>query len=133
MKPMSRLLPLIAIALFGLNSCVVIEPDGSVSNGTATQLPGNASVYGQPLTAQTGPGSVTILEGSRVVTSIRTASPNVERTYWQAEQEQIVVKSRGSHGPATVELFNSRTGAKLGTAMAYEAADGPDWARSMAE
>lgn len=129
---MNRLLPLAAISLFGLNSCVV-TPDGSASNGTATQLPGSAPAYGQPLTAQTGAGSVTIREGSRVLSSIRTAAPNVEQTRWYAEQEQIAVKSRGSHGPATIELFNSRTGAKLGTVMAYEASNGPAWARDMAE
>jgi adenosylmethionine-8-amino-7-oxononanoate aminotransferase len=127
-KPMNtKLLLILPFAAFSLTQCIVEVP--SESNGTATQLP----TYGQPLTAQTGPGTVTILEGSRVVTTIRTASPNVERTYWQAEQEQIVTKSRGNHGPATVELFNSRSGAKLGTVMAYDAANGPAWARSMAE
>lgn len=133
MKKMNRLLPLIAVSLIGLNACIVVEPDGSPGTGTATQLPGSAPAYGQPLTAETGIGSVTIREGSRVLTSFRTAAPNVEQTRWYAEQEQIVVKSRGNHGPATVELFNSRTGAKLGTVMAYEAANGPVWARSMAE
>lgn len=130
---MNRLVPLIAFSLFGLNACVVIEPDGSTGAGAATQLPGSTPAYGQPLTAQTGPGSVTIREGSRVLTSFRTAAPNVEQTRWYSEQEKIVVKSRGNHGPATIELFNSRTGAKLGTIMAYEAANGPAWARSMAE
>jgi hypothetical protein len=126
----TKLLLILPVTI-ALTQCVVEVP--SDSNGTASQMPGSAPAYGQPLTAQTGPGSVTILEGSQVVTSIRTAMPNVERTYWQAEQEQIVTKSRGSHGPATVELFNSRSGAKLGTVMAYDAANGPAWARSMAE
>jgi hypothetical protein len=76
---------------------------------------------------------VTVREGGRVLTSFRTARPNVEETRWYSEQEQIVVKSRGNHGLATVELFESRTGRLLGTVMAYEAASGPPWARSMAE
>lgn len=113
-----------------LTQCVVEVP---ASPGNATQLPGSAPSYGAPLTAEKGPGSVTIREGDRTLTSFRTASPNVEQTRWYAEQEQIVVKSRGNHGPATVELFNSRNGRKLGSVMAYQAANGPAWARSMAE
>lgn len=128
---MDRLLPPSSITLFGQSACVVVDRDNS--SGTATQLPGSAPTFGQPPTAKSGVGSVTIREGSRVLTSFRTAAPNVEQTRWYAEQEQIVVKSRGYHGPATVELFNSRTGAKLGTVMAYQAANGPAWARSMAE
>lgn len=120
---------LVPVACLALNACLVVEEP----NGAASQLPGSAPSYGQPLTAETGPGAVTIREGSRVVTSFRTAMPNVEQTRWHAEQEQIVVKSRGAHGPATVELFNSRTGAKMGSVMAYQAASGPAWARSMAE
>ena len=63
-----------------------------------------------------------------------SASPNIEQTRWYQEQEQIVVKSRGSHGPATVQLFNSRTGRQLGTVKAYELAEGgPTWAAGMAD
>ena len=128
------LLPLLAAAaVLPLTQCIMVDENGNPVEGSATQLPGSAPAYGQPLTAETGAGAVTIREGNRVLTSFRTAAPNVEQTRWYAEQEQIVVKSRGNHGPATVELFNSRTGAKLGTVMAYEAANGPAWARSMAE
>lgn len=126
-----RLLVVPAVAL--LSQCIVVDENGNIP-GSATQLPANSPSYGQPLTATTGQGSVTIREGSRVVTSFRTAMPNVEQTRWYAEQEQIVVKSRGNHGPATVELFNSRTGAKLGTVMAYElASGGPAWASGMGD
>ena len=139
---MNRLFPLAAVSLFSLQACIVVEPGtpaaggGQVpgkDKGKVTQLPVSAPSYGQPLTAQTGPGSVTIREGARVLTSFRTALPNVEQTRWYAEQEQIVVKSRGNHGPATIELFNSRSGARLGSVKAFEAANGPAWARSMAE
>ena len=116
-----------------LSQCLVVEP-GANGSGTATQLPGSAPSYGQPLTAETGAGSVTIREGSRVVSSFRTASPNVEQTRWHAEQEQIVVKSRGNHGPATVQLFNSRSGRELGRVMAYDIRNGqPAWAAGMGE
>jgi hypothetical protein len=74
------------------------------------------------------------MEGSRRASVCRTASPNIEKTRWHRGQEQIFVKSRGNHGPATVQLFDSRSGRQLGTVMAYELANGgPDWARGMAE
>jgi hypothetical protein len=115
-----------------LGSCVVEVP--SNSQGAATQLPDKIPASGQPLTAVTGQGSVIIREGSRTLTSFRTARPNIEETRWYQGQQQIVVKSRGNHGPATVELFESRTGRKLGTVMAYELANGgPAWAKGMAE
>lgn len=108
-----------------LGSCVVEAP---------AKNPGTAPAYGQPLTATTGLGSVTIREGNRTVSSFGTASPNVEEIRWNQEQEQIVVKSRGNHGPATVELFESRSGRKLGAVMAYELTQGgPAWAKGMAE
>jgi hypothetical protein len=123
---------LAALSVLSLTQCVVVDEGGSP--GTATQLPGSAPAgFTQPLTAVTGPGTVTIREGSRTLTSFRTAAPNVEQTRWYEEQEQIVVKSRGNHGPATIQLFDSRSGRELGSVMGYEAANGPAWARSMAE
>jgi len=120
-------------AAVALSSCVVEVP--ATNPGAATQVPGSAPAgFSQPLTAVAAPGSVTIREGSRTLSSFRTASPNVEETAWYQEQEQIVVKSRGNHGPATVELFDTRSGRKLGTVMAYEIAKGgPAWATAMAE
>jgi hypothetical protein len=58
----------------------------------------------------------------------------VEETRFISEQDQIVVKSRGNHGPATVQLFNTRTGAQQGSVMAYEVRGGfPAWAAGMGE
>ena len=71
---------------------------------------------------------------SRTVTTLYTASPNIEQTRWVSEQEQIVVKSRGNHGSATVQLFNSRAGRQECTVMAYElASGGPTRAAGMAD
>ncbi len=127
-----RIAIIFSAAALLLGSCVVEVP--SSDPGAAARLPGSAPAYGQPLTASTGLGSVTIREGSRTVSSFRTASPNVEETRWYQKQEQIVVKSRGNHGPATVELFESRSGRKLGTVPAYELTQGgPAWAKGMAE
>lgn len=74
------------------------------------------------------------MEGSRQVSTCTTASPNVEETRFITEQQQIVVKSRGNHGPATVQLFDTRTGREQGRVMAYEVKNGqPSWATGMGE
>lgn len=125
----SAAVALAAVCLLPAIGCVTI--DDPAYTGTPTTPPVS---YGQPLTAVNGQGTVTILEGDRTVAVCRTASPNIEQTRWLSEQEQIVVKSRGNHGPATVQLFNSRTGQQLGTVMAYELAQGgPTWAAGMAD
>ena len=115
-----------------LTQCVISEAD--LENAVAEANANSSPSYGQPLTAVRGQGKVTIMEGNRTVSTIATASPNIEKTRWVSEQEEIVVKSRGNHGPATVQLFNSRTGRQEGTVMAYELAQGgPKWARGMAD
>ena len=123
---LATLLPL------ALTQCVISEAD--LENAVAEANASSSPSYGQPLTAVRGQGQVTIMEGNRTVSTISTASPNIEQTRWYQEQEQIVVKSRGNHGPATVQLFNSRTGRLEGTVMAYELANGgPTWAAGMAD
>jgi hypothetical protein len=58
----------------------------------------------------------------------------VEETRFINEQQQIVVKTRGNHGPATVQLFNARTGKEEGRVMAFEIKKGkPAWAAGMGE
>ena len=132
------LLPLIPLATLALTQCIVVDENGNVpgtSNpGTATQLPGRTPGFTQPLTVTSGPGMVTIREGNRTLSAPRTAMPNVEETRWYSEQEQIAVKSRANHGPATVQLFDSRTGAEKGRVMAYDIKNGqPAWAATMGE
>lgn len=110
-----------------LSQCIIVE-DGA-SNGAS-----NAGSYGQPLTANRGPGTVTIMEGARLVATCTAASPNVEETRFINEQQQIVVKSRGNHGPATVQLFNTTTGRQEAKVMAYDIKNGqPAWAAGMGE
>lgn len=109
-----------------LCSCVIEEAGSGPEAGTPS--------YGQALSAVNGQGTVVIMEGSRRVAVCKTASPNIEQTRFINEQEQIVVKSRGNHGPATVELFNTRTGRLEGAVKAYELANGgPAWAAGMAD
>jgi len=133
-------LALIPIATLALTQCIVVDENGNVpgstggTGGTATQLPSNPTGFSQPLTSVNGQGTVVIMEGSRQLSVCRTASPNIEQTRWHQEQEQIAVKSRGNHGPATVQLFDTRSGRQLGTVMAYELANGgPAWAAGMGD
>ncbi len=87
-----------------------------------------------PLTPVKGSGTVTLREGSRTVAVCATAMPNVETVRFVNGQQQIAVKSRAAHGPATVQLFNTRTGVEEGRVMAYEIRGGqPAWAAGMGE
>lgn len=96
--------------------------------------PGGPPSSGQPLSARVGNGKVTILEGSRTVSVCTTALPNVEETKFISEQQQIVVKSRGAHGPATVQLFDTATGSQKSSVAAYNIRGGnPSWADGMGE
>lgn len=122
---------LLLLTLVGLNACVSVDEPGQ---GEVAQQPASQPYYGEPLTAINGQGTVVIMEGSRQVAVCNTASPNIEQTRFISEQNQIVVKSRGNHGPATVELFDTRTGRLEGTVKAYElASGGPTWAQGMAD
>lgn len=136
MKNLKRLL---FASLFGcplLTQCVDIDGDG-ISTGPATSRVfsnPNLPSFGQPFTSQIGAGTVTIREGPRIVSTIHTASPNVEQIRWHSEQERIVVKSRGNHGPATVQLFHSRSGREIHRVMAYDIRGGnPQWAVGMGD
>lgn len=126
-----QILPcLLAVLSLGFGQCTSLEELDGESGGSPTA---DVQGFGQPLTAVTGAGEVTLLEGDRRLCSFRTAKPNVEETRWVEEQEKIAVKSRGNHGPATIELFDSRSGSLLGSVLAYEAGAGPAWAQALAE
>lgn len=96
--------------------------------------PGAGGGYGQPLTAENGQGNVTIKEGSKTVSVCYTVSPNIEKTRFIDEQNEIVIKSRGNHGPATVQLFDTRTGREKDRIMAFAIQGGtPAWASGMGD
>ncbi len=93
--------------------------------------PGNSQGYGV-MRAEVGQGQVTIMQGGRVISTLRTAAPNVEGHHFRSGQQQMVVKSRGNHGPATVELFDVRTGTLRDKVLAFAIQNGqPEWARGM--
>ncbi len=85
-----------------------------------------------PLRANVTQGGVRITSGGKKVCFLRTASPNVEKQHFVNNKTQVVVKSRGNHGPATVELFDAHTGVLKGKVLAYAIHHGqPSWARGM--
>ena len=117
---------LIASMVFCLTNCVTVD-ESSPSFGSSAS-------FGQPLRAVNGMWNVSIVEGERPVSVCQTASPFVEETRFINGQEQIVVKSRAKHGPATIQLFDTRSGAEQGRIMAYEIQEGqPAWAAGMGE
>jgi len=77
-------------------------------------------------------GQVRILSNGRTVSVIRPAMPNVEQQRFINGNREIVIKSRGNHGPATIERFDTKTGTLRGKVMAYAITNGqPVWARGM--
>lgn len=79
-------------------------------------------------------GGVEIVEGDTVVTRIKSAMPNVEATRLLNGDRLVVVKSRGRQGPASVELFDTRTGVLRDKILAYAIQGGrPSWAAGFEE
>lgn len=64
----------------------------------------------QPLRASVEQGQIRLTRDGRSVAVCRTAMANVERWAFVNGGSQIIVKSRGNHGPAMVELFDTATG-----------------------
>jgi hypothetical protein len=78
--------------------------------------------------------SVRLLRNGMTVCLVRTQLPNVETWKLINGNMEIVVKSRGSHGPAAIELFDTRTGVLKGKIMASAIQDGrPEWAQGFEE
>lgn len=75
-------------------------------------------------------GRVRILRDNRTVAVVRPAMPNVERYKFTNSNQQIIIKSRGNHGPASVELFNLSDGSLADKVLAFAIKGGkPSWAR----
>jgi hypothetical protein len=126
------LLAALPVVCLSLTQCIVDVPNSD--SGSATQHPGGGHSKHHHLTADKGSGSVTIRDNGQYVTTLRTAHPNVEETRWHKDKSEIAVKSRGNHGPATIQLFDSRSGRQLDSVKAYNVTSGgPGWAAGMGE
>ncbi len=101
---------------------------------TLAKQGGAMPATGGALTPVKGVSNVQLRRGGQTVAVCQTAMPKVETVRFIDGQRQIVVKSRGSHGPATVQLFNCNTGLEEARVMAYEIRNGkPAWASGMGE
>lgn len=91
-----------------------------------------AQASDETYTASIRLGSVIILEGTRRVATCQTAGLQVQKVRFINGQKQIVVQSGGRHGPAVVQLFDTRTGAERDVVLAHEIREGqPAWAAGL--
>ena len=98
----------------------------------AKPAPAAAPSHSSGLSASVGQSKISIRDGGRALSTIHTAAPNIERYVFVNGGNQIVVKSRGNHGPATVQLPDVRTGVLRDKVLAYAIKGGqPSWARGM--
>lgn len=104
-----------------------------VTTDEATSAPAGGPSGAGAFTRQVEQGQVRVLEAGETVSVLKTASPNIEVARFTGPgQEEMVVKSRGNHGPATVELFDTRTGQLKDKVLAFAIQNGqPSWAAGM--
>jgi len=77
---------------------------------------------------------VRLLRNGKTIAICRTQLPEIENWKLINGNRQIVVKSRGRHGPAAVELFNVVDGSLADKVMAFAIKNGkPEWARGFEE
>lgn len=100
-----------------------VAPDGTV--GWTIYGP----EYGNPAGYTTRPNSnVVICRAGRVLCRVESALPHVEEWDFIEGGTKFVLKSRGRHGPAKVELFETETGNLLAMVPAYSEDGQPKWA-----
>jgi hypothetical protein len=75
---------------------------------------------------------VTVCDHGRVVANLASAKGYIEDWDFTKDGEHLVIKSRGTHGPATIELFSLRNGSPAKSVPAYEK-NLPDWAAPFAD
>ncbi|HEY5768606.1 MAG TPA: hypothetical protein VIS71_02065 [Terrimicrobium sp.] len=77
---------------------------------------------------------VRLLRNGMTVCLIRPQFPNVEKWELINGNTEIVIKSRGDRGPASVERFDTKTGILKDRITAVEIQEGrPDWAEGFGE
>lgn len=119
-----------ACSLVSLSSCVIdassLETEGN------EWAPANPTTHNY--TARSMQGGLVVFDNGRKVATIRTAAPNLEQWSFVRAGRNIVTKSRGGHGPATIELWDSATGMRRDKVLAYAVRNGkPAWAARYAE
>jgi hypothetical protein len=67
-----------------------------------------------------------------IVANLQSAKGFIEGWDFTKDGEHLVIKSRGAHGPAMIELFSLRSGVASASVQAYEK-NLPDWAAPFAD
>jgi hypothetical protein len=87
-----------------------------------------------PVKVHVEQSQVRLLRNGKTIAVCRTQLPEIENWKLINGNRQIVVKSRGRHGPAAVELFNVVDGSLADKVMAFAIRNGkPEWARGFEE
>ena len=73
-----------------------------------------------------------VCDHGRVVANLESAKGFIEGWDFTKDGEHLVIKSRGAHGPATIELFSLHNGLPVESVQAYEK-NLPDWAAPFAD
>lgn len=73
-------------------------------------------------------GKVSLCEKGKVLATVSTTKPFIEQWGFSQDGRRIVVKSRGAHGPATIQLFAIKGGPAEAAVDAYSE-HLPEWAR----
>ena len=73
-----------------------------------------------------------VVDRGRVVANLESAKGFIEGWGFTRDGGHVVIKSRGAHGPATIELFPLRNGTPEESVQAYEK-NLPDWAAPFAD
>jgi hypothetical protein len=77
---------------------------------------------------------VRVVRAGKTLCRLQPAMAVVERYELVNHAQQIIIKSRGKHGPATVELFNLSDGSRVDQVLAYAIRkDRPAWASGWQE
>ncbi len=100
-----------------------VAPDGTVGWTIYGAEYGDAKSY------TTRPnGTLVVCRQGRVLCRVESALPHVEGWDFIDGGAKFVLKSRGRHGPAKVELFETETGNLLAMVPAYSEDGQPKWA-----
>jgi hypothetical protein len=73
-----------------------------------------------------------VCDHGKVVANLKSAKGFIEGWDFTRDGEHLVVKSRGAHGPASIELFSLQTGLATESVQAYDK-HLPDWAVPFAD
>jgi hypothetical protein len=104
-----------------------VAPDGTVGwtvNGSEVRV--NSADMMRPN------GTLVLCRKGKVLASIRSGKAFIEKWAFMANGSQVVLVTRGSHGPADIELHNTATGKLIQSIRAY-AGNLPEWAKPYAE